>query len=73
LSRPEGSFKSAEEALLAPEELSALLAGCTDADAWQEAVACYFAAAEGWREAEPRLAGAFASDAALRLSGGKPE
>jgi hypothetical protein len=52
------------------------LLGRQEADeAWQRAIACYFAGADGWREAEAALRGAFASEtaAAVRLSGGKSE
>jgi hypothetical protein len=75
LSRPERSFESAGEALLAAEDLGAMLSSKPGDEGLQQALACYFAAGDGWREAEAALRGAFANQAAaaLRLSGRKAE
>ena len=66
MSRLEGGFTASAEASLTVAELVALLdrqgAG-TEAERAQ-AIACYLAAGEGWREAVKRLGGAFATEAA---------
>jgi hypothetical protein len=72
LSRPERSFSAAGAALKA-EELAGIVVRQHAEEAWQQAIACYFAGADGWREAQIALGGAFASDAAAasRVSNGK--
>ena len=74
MSRLDGKFTAAGDASL---ELAELLAGLeaqpgTDLQDWRDAIACYLAGGEGWRDASQRLGGAFASDAEVtRLSGDK--
>ena len=61
MARYEGDFRTDAEAPLTLEELLALLdSGGSDARSREDAIACFLAGGEGWREALKTLGGAFA-------------
>ena len=63
MARFDGNFKAAGEAELDVDELLSALSGTNGAGQreWQEAIACFLSASEGWRDAKSRLKGTFAS------------
>ena len=61
MARYEGDFRTDAEAPLTLEELLALLdGGGSDPRSREDAIACFLAGGEGWREALKTLGGAFA-------------
>jgi hypothetical protein len=64
LARHESDFRADAEAPLTLDELLALLGSGPDPDAHtrQDAIACYLAGGDGWREAVKKLGGAFADE-----------
>jgi len=66
LARHERDFRTAAEAPLSLDELLALLGSGADADerTRQDAIACYLAGGDGWRDAVKMLGGAFAGEEA---------
>jgi hypothetical protein len=66
LARFEGDIRATAEAPLTLEELLALLdsGGAKDAQSRENAIACYLAGGEGWRDALKMLGGTFAEGAA---------
>jgi hypothetical protein len=65
LARHERDFRSDAEAPLSLDDLLALLGSGADADerTRQDAIACYLAGGEGWRDAMRMLGGTFAEGA----------
>ena len=66
LARHESDFRSDADGPLSLDELLALLgAGATaEGHTRQDAIACYLAGGDGWRDAVKRLGGTFAEEAA---------
>jgi hypothetical protein len=66
LARHEGEFRAEAEEALSLNELLALLDGAAEGDgrSREDAIACYLAGGEGWREAVKKLGGTFAGDPA---------
>ena len=66
MARHERDFRTAAEAPLSLDELLSLLGPGTDADerSRQDAIACYLAGGEGWRDALKMLGGTFAEEEA---------
>ncbi|MFL6733604.1 MAG: hypothetical protein ACJ8EY_02785 [Sphingomicrobium sp.] len=61
MARYDGEMKAAHEVELA-EALPDVSAATFEAGNWQEAIACFLSAGEGWREARLLLDGAFAPE-----------
>ena len=65
MARHERDFRIDAEAPLSLNELLALLGGGADGDrSRQDAIACYLAAGDGWRDAMKMLGGTFAEEEA---------
>lgn len=64
MARHERDFRVDAEAALSLDDLLALLGSGAGADdrSRQDAIACYLAGGEGWREAMKMLGGAFAEE-----------
>jgi len=63
LARYEADFRAAADTPLTLEELLVLLDGSgKDARTREDAIACFLAGGEGWREAVKMLGGAFAGE-----------
>jgi hypothetical protein len=74
LARHEGDFRTDAEAPLSLNELLLLLGNAAGGDlrSREDAIACYLAAGDGWRDAMKLLGGTFA-DAAAELREGKTD
>lgn len=65
MARHEGDFRESAEELLSLNELLNRLGKTAEREgrSREDAIACYLAGAEGWREAMKQLGGTFAEDA----------
>jgi hypothetical protein len=75
LSRIDGKFTSAGEIPLDLADLLAVLEAQPETNArdWRQAIACYLAAGDGWRDASQLLGGAFATGPAEAVRTGDEE